>query len=68
MLGIKKKKNEPLQRWHVYLMLGVVLIASILWVVQKIRGVETVETSEQEISCILHQGVWDPENNICLEE
>ena len=61
----KKEKPTSLQRWQVYLMLGVLLVAMILYVVQKIRGVDQFQTGDEEIACALAGGLWDYEQDVC---
>ncbi len=68
MLGWKKKQGKELQRWQVYLMLAVLLIASVLYVIQKIRGVELVESDDEELLCAVTGGTWDSDQGLCLKE
>lgn len=64
----KKKQSTELQRWHVYLILAVLFIASVLYVIQKIRGVELVESNDEELFCAITGGTWDSEQGLCSKE
>ncbi|MBT4857485.1 hypothetical protein HON52_04850 [Candidatus Uhrbacteria bacterium] len=64
----RKPKSTELTRSKIYLVLAVLLVALVLGIVQKMRGGEYYQTSDEELYCIFSGATWDSEQGICSAE